>query len=148
MQLSQVHKYLLKSKMEVYILYKRVWSDQRTGSRNRRGGATSSEVAPEYFGAKWQLSRKISGSLKYHVWYLQSLNSIVDIMDVSCIQIHGLFECSDNKMWLASYKMLFTKNESKSTTTGWSFINIFVLTSNFLTNSNIILDASKAETQL
>jgi hypothetical protein len=52
---SQVSKCLLKSKTEVYILYKRVWSDQRTGSRNERGGATSSEVAPEYFGAKWRL---------------------------------------------------------------------------------------------
>jgi hypothetical protein len=38
-QRSQVCKCLLKSKMEVYILYKRGWSDQRTRSRNRRGGA-------------------------------------------------------------------------------------------------------------
>jgi hypothetical protein len=36
-QWGQVRKCLLKSKMEVYILYKRVWSGQRTGSRNRRG---------------------------------------------------------------------------------------------------------------
>ncbi len=50
MRESQVRKCLLKSKMEVYILYKRVWSDQETGSRNERGGATSSEAAPEYFG--------------------------------------------------------------------------------------------------
>jgi len=38
-QRSQVHKCLLKSKTKVYILYKRVWSDQRTGSRNRGGRA-------------------------------------------------------------------------------------------------------------
>jgi hypothetical protein len=55
MQQSQVRKYLLKSKTEVYILYKRVWSDWETRSRNERGGATSSEAAPEYFGAKWHL---------------------------------------------------------------------------------------------
>jgi hypothetical protein len=42
--------------MEVYILYKRVWSDQETGSRNKGGGATSSEAAQEYFGAKWRLA--------------------------------------------------------------------------------------------
>ncbi len=41
--------------MEVYILYKRVRSDQETGSRNERGGATSSEAAREYFGAKLRL---------------------------------------------------------------------------------------------
>ena len=52
---SLVRKCLLKSKMEVYILYKIVWSDQETGSRNEGGGATSSEAAPEYFGAKWRL---------------------------------------------------------------------------------------------
>ena len=54
-QRSQVRKCLLKSKTEVYILYKRVWSDQETGSRNEGGGATSSEAAPEYFGTKWRL---------------------------------------------------------------------------------------------
>ena len=42
---SLVHKCLLKSQMEVYILYKRVWSDQGTGSRNEGGGATSSDAA-------------------------------------------------------------------------------------------------------
>ncbi len=52
---SLVHKYLLKSKTEVYILYQRVWSDQETGSGNEGGGATSSEAAPKYFGAKWRL---------------------------------------------------------------------------------------------
>ena len=53
---SQVRKCLLilKSKTEVYILYKRFWSDQETGSRNERGGATLSEAAREYFGAKWR----------------------------------------------------------------------------------------------
>jgi hypothetical protein len=51
-----VCKCLLKSKTEVYILYKRVWSDQETGSRNEGGGATSSEAAPEYFAAKWRLA--------------------------------------------------------------------------------------------
>ncbi len=51
-----VRKYLLKSKIEVYILYKRVWSDQETGSRNEGGGATSSEATQEYFGAKWRLA--------------------------------------------------------------------------------------------
>ncbi len=45
-QRSLVRKCLLKSKMEVYILYKRVWSDQEIGSRNEGGGATSGEVAP------------------------------------------------------------------------------------------------------
>ncbi len=53
---SLVHKCLLKSKMEVYILYKRVWSDQETRSRNEGGGATSREAAQEYFGAKWHLA--------------------------------------------------------------------------------------------
>jgi len=38
--------------MEVYILYKRVWSDQETGSRKEGGEATSSEAAREYFGTK------------------------------------------------------------------------------------------------
>ncbi len=52
---SLVCKFLLKYKMKVYILYKRVWADQETGSRNEGGGATSSEAAPEYFGAKWRL---------------------------------------------------------------------------------------------
>jgi len=52
---SLVHKCLLKSKTEVYIMYKRVWSDQETGSRNEGGGTTSSEAAQEYFGAKWRL---------------------------------------------------------------------------------------------
>jgi hypothetical protein len=65
-QWSQVHKCLLKPKMEVYILYKGVWSDQETGSRNERGGATLSEAAPEYFVTKWRFSllllRKIIGS--------------------------------------------------------------------------------------
>jgi hypothetical protein len=55
-QQSLVRKCILKSKMEVYILYKRVWSDQETGSRNERGGATSSEAAREYFGAKWRFA--------------------------------------------------------------------------------------------
>ncbi len=53
---SLVHKCLLKSKTEVYILYKRVWSNQETGSKNEGGGATSSEAAWEYFGAKWCLA--------------------------------------------------------------------------------------------
>ncbi len=56
MRRSLVHKCLLKSKTEVYILYKRVWSDQETGSRNEGGGATSSEAASEYFGAIWCLA--------------------------------------------------------------------------------------------
>ncbi len=34
--------------MEVSILYKRVWSDQETRSRNRGGGASSNEAAQEY----------------------------------------------------------------------------------------------------
>jgi hypothetical protein len=55
-QRSLVHKCLLKSKTEVYILYKRVWSNQETGSRNEGGEASSSEAAPEYFGAKWRLA--------------------------------------------------------------------------------------------
>ncbi len=55
MQQCLVCKRLLKSKTEVYILYKIVWSDQETGSRNERGGATSREAAWEYFGAKWHL---------------------------------------------------------------------------------------------
>ncbi len=63
---SLVRKYLLKSKTEVYILYKRVWSDQETRSRNQGGGATSSEAAQEYFGHQmalsWLLQRKINGS--------------------------------------------------------------------------------------
>ncbi len=42
---SLVHKCLLESKIEVYILYKRDWSDQETGSRNEGSGATSSEAA-------------------------------------------------------------------------------------------------------
>jgi hypothetical protein len=54
-QRSQVCKCLLKSKTEVYMLYKRVWSDQETGSRNERSKATSREAAREYFGAKWRL---------------------------------------------------------------------------------------------
>ena len=68
---SLVHKCLLESKTEVYILYKRVKTDQETGSRNERGGATSSEAAREYFGAKLRLvivtknDRKI---LKYLAW--------------------------------------------------------------------------------
>ncbi len=53
---SLVCKCLLMSKMEVYILYKRVWSDQETQSRNEGGGATSSEAAPEYFSAKLRLA--------------------------------------------------------------------------------------------
>jgi hypothetical protein len=64
-QQSLVCKCLLKSKMEVYILYKRVWSNQETRSRNEGGGATSSEAAPEYFGAKCRLFvviKKINGS--------------------------------------------------------------------------------------
>ncbi len=56
MQWSLACKCLLKSKTEVYIMYKRVWSHQETGSRNEGGGATSSEAAPEYFGAKWHLA--------------------------------------------------------------------------------------------
>jgi hypothetical protein len=68
-QQSQVCKCLLKSKMEVYIQYRKGRSDQRTGSRNRKGRSTSSEAAPEYFGAKRRLSLKIIGSLKYHVGY-------------------------------------------------------------------------------
>jgi hypothetical protein len=55
-QQNLVHKCLLKSKTEVYILYKRVWSDQETGSRNEGGGATLSEAASEYFGAKWHFA--------------------------------------------------------------------------------------------
>ncbi len=51
---SLVRKCLLKSKTEVYILNKRVWSDQETGSWNERGGAMSSEAAQEYFSAKWR----------------------------------------------------------------------------------------------
>ncbi len=47
MQRSQVNKCLLKSKTEVYILYRMVWSDQRTGSRKGGGGATSSEAASD-----------------------------------------------------------------------------------------------------
>ena len=38
-QWSQVGKCLLECKTEVYVLYKRGWSNQRTGSRNRRDGA-------------------------------------------------------------------------------------------------------------
>jgi hypothetical protein len=53
---SLVRKCLLKSKTEVYILYKRVWSDQETESTNEGGGATSSEADQEYFGAKWRLA--------------------------------------------------------------------------------------------
>ncbi len=67
MQRSKISKCLLKSKMEVYIQYRKGGSDQRTGSRNRKGRNTSSEAAPEYFGAKRRLSLKISGSLKYNV---------------------------------------------------------------------------------
>ena len=55
MRRSLVCKCLLKSKTEVYRLYKRVWSDQETGTRNKGGGATSSEAAQEKFGAKWRL---------------------------------------------------------------------------------------------
>ncbi len=53
---SLVRKCLLKSKTEVYILYKRVWSDQETVSRKEGGGTTSSEAAQEYFGAKRRLA--------------------------------------------------------------------------------------------
>ncbi len=60
---SLVHKCLLKSEKEVCILYKRVWSDQETGSRNEGGGATSSEAGPEYFGAKWRLAYCYKGRL-------------------------------------------------------------------------------------
>jgi hypothetical protein len=35
---SLVRKCLLKSKMEVYMLYKRIWSNQETGSRNKGVG--------------------------------------------------------------------------------------------------------------
>ena len=56
MRQSLVCKCLLKSKTEVYILYKRVWYDQETGSRNEGGGATSNEAAQEYFGTKWRLA--------------------------------------------------------------------------------------------
>ncbi len=55
-QWSLVCKCLLKSKTEVYILYKRVWFNQETESRNEGGGATLSEAAREYFGAKWRLA--------------------------------------------------------------------------------------------
>ncbi len=65
-QLSQVCKFLLKSKTWVYIQRKMAWSNQRSGSRIWGGGAsdwrtrsrikkgrsTSSEETPEYFGAK------------------------------------------------------------------------------------------------
>jgi len=71
-QQSLVHKCLFKSKMEVYILYKRVWSDQETGSRNEGGGATSSEAAREYFGASWRLvivTKNDLRILKYLAWY-------------------------------------------------------------------------------
>jgi hypothetical protein len=56
MRRSLVCKCLLKSKTEVYRLYKRVWSDQETGSRNKEGGVTSSEAAQVNFGAKWRLA--------------------------------------------------------------------------------------------
>ncbi len=53
---SLVCKCLLKSQTEVYILYKRVWSDQGAGYRNEGGGATSSDAAQKYFGAEWRLA--------------------------------------------------------------------------------------------
>jgi len=46
-QQSQGHKCLLKSKTEVYILDRMVWSDQRTRSGKGGGRATSSEAAPD-----------------------------------------------------------------------------------------------------
>jgi len=76
-QRSLVCKCLLKSKTVVYILFKRVWSDQETRSRNERCEATSSEAARGYFGAKWCLvivRKNNPGILKYLAWYLhQSL---------------------------------------------------------------------------
>ena len=65
---SIARKCILKSKIEVYILFKRVWSDQETGSRNEGGGATSSEAAPEYFGACLLLLKKDQWILKYLAW--------------------------------------------------------------------------------
>jgi len=67
-----VRKCLFTSKTEVYLLYIRVWSNQETGSRNERGGATSSEAAREYFGAKWCLVNVTKNDpriLKYLEWY-------------------------------------------------------------------------------
>ncbi len=52
-------------------MYKWVWSDWETGSRNIRGGAASSEAAREYFGAKWQLfifTKYDPRILKYLAW--------------------------------------------------------------------------------
>ncbi len=69
---SLVRKCLFTSKTKVYILYKRVWSDKETVSRNERGGATSSEVAWEYFGAKRGLVNVTKNDpriLKYLAWY-------------------------------------------------------------------------------
>ncbi len=54
-------------------MYKRVWSDQETESRNEGGGATLSEAAREYFGAKWRLA------YCYQEWSVDSKNILHDI---------------------------------------------------------------------
>ncbi len=73
MQQSQFRKCLLKSKTEVYIQRKIGWIQSENRIKNIKGWSTSSEAAPEYFGTKRRLSLKISGALKYHVWYSLSV---------------------------------------------------------------------------
>jgi len=93
---SQVRKCLLNSKMEFYILYKRVWSNQRTRSRNERGGATSSEVAPEYFGAC-----KARSCVIIWKWNWKVLKLILQLLNLKVINL--LIHCKSitqlNYLW-------------------------------------------------
>jgi hypothetical protein len=69
MQWSQVRKCFIKSKKKVYIQRRIGWSDQtknikgqsirlKNQIKNIKGQSTSSEEAPEYFGAKRRLLLK------------------------------------------------------------------------------------------
>jgi hypothetical protein len=80
---SLVHKCLLESKIEVYILYKRDWSDQETESRNEGGGATSSEAAQEYFGAKWRIAYCYKER-----WMDPKISCVILFFDIDLIQNH------------------------------------------------------------
>ncbi len=89
-QQSQVRKYLLKSKTEVYIQRRIGWSDQRSRSRiwkgqsiglkkrikNIEGRSTSSEEGREYFGAKGTLSFKIE-NIMCDMWNIYIIYNVV-----------------------------------------------------------------------
>jgi hypothetical protein len=92
-QRSQARKCLLKSKTEVYILYKRVWSDQRTGSRNRGGRALQVKRLQNIFHRKARVIKdqwifKISCVISVFTW--TAFHGIVEtvivgrLFDMSC----------------------------------------------------------------